>query len=848
MRIGVACTALSAFAPVAAPASTWTVDDDRIQCPNAAFGSIQAAVDQAAPWDTLVICDGTYEEQSTPASGAGSPSQPGSLNGLTITKPLTLKGAGAAKVTIRPSSSLTTLAGSAPYLRDGGGNVVTVSRQSRDATDRNTMFVDISGVTITSGTTYAEAGVAFFNASGAIRDSVVGPLVRAADAGELAARPHGWGVVVANSQQGAEAGPRREVAIERSRVFGYQSGGVLFDDARGPDGAPETLQRSGIVSYGYVRDSSVEGSGPDALIPQTGVRYHAGQRGAISGSVIAGNSYTPDLRSSAGVLLTDAETGTDPANPVQRAFSISDSSLTGNGYGLFNANAANDAVRHGAPAAASLGVTGSEVFWGCTTGPVIGVPSGATCQGASGSDAGGAASVQLGFVRRVAPPFAAVPGATADDAPTARFGEPSGGTIAVGEPLDPVVVARDDFGVRSVAVTFDGDPLGRLASAPYEFSTGWTPDYADIDAVVEVAATVVDSAGQETVVTEEVVVVPPAGYEPIALDTLDAAFGAVLLGEGAERTVTIANSGGNPLTLGPLDVAGAGFAVAGGSCAAGAVLEVGDTCTLVARFAPAVAGAASGTLTVSYDALGGGDPAVVALSGAGVEPPPVERREPVVVLDPPARPVTPVAPAPTAAPRVTGSATVGGTLTCAPGRWSGAPTSLAYQWLRDGAPIAGASAATYRLVRADTGARVSCRVLAANAAGVGGPALAPGVLVSLPRRTTRSAIVAQAGAAIATFPRIAVVGGDGRVGVVRVACMRTSGCTLKLTGRLAIGRSSARVALTREVAGGRSALLTLRLGARARRALASRGRGTLALALVAGDGARATATVRVTER
>lgn len=838
MRIGAACAALSALAPAAASASTWTVDDDRAQCPNAAFGSIQAAVDQAAPWDVVVICDGTYEEQSRPASGTGSPSEPGSLNGLTITKPLTLKGAGAGKVTIRPSSSLTTLAGTAPYLRDGGGNVVTVSRQSRDATDRNTMFVDISGVTITSGTTYAEAGVAFFNASGAIRDSVVGPLVRAADAGELAARPHGWGVVVSNSQQGAEAGPRREVVIERSRVHGYQSGGILFDDARGPDGAPETLQRSGIVSYGHVRDSSVEGSGPDALIPQTGIRYHAGQRGAIGGSVIAGNSYTPDPRSSVGVLLTDAETGSDPADPVQRAFSISDSSLTGNGYGLFNANAANDAVRLGAPAAASLGVTGSEDFWGCATGPVVGGPSGASCQGVSGSDAGGAASVQLGFVRRAAPPFAPVPGAIADEAPVVRFGEPAGGTIAVGEPLDPVVLARDDFGVRSVAVTFDGDPLGRLASAPYEFSTGWTPDYADIDAVVEVEATVVDSAGQETVVTEEVLVVPPAGYEPIALDTSDAAFGSVPLGDAAERTVTVANSGGNPLTLGALDVAGAGFAVAGGSCAAGAVLEVDETCTLVGRFAPAVAGAASGTLTVAYDALGGGDPVVVALSGAGVERP--------APPAPPA-PAPPVAPAGTAAPRVGGSATVGSTLTCAPGSWSGAPTSFAYQWLRDGAPIAGASAARYRLARADTGARVSCRVIAANAAGAGAPALAPGVLVALPRRTTRSAVVAQVGSAIATFARSATVGGDGRVTPVRVACMRASGCSVRLGGRLTVGRATARVALTREVPGGRTAALTLRLGPKARRALASRGRGTLALTL-AGDGGRATATVRVTRR
>ncbi len=97
----VAAALFAALAPTSAYASTWTVDDDKADCPNAAFTSIQAAVNQAAPWDTVVICAGTYSEQSVPASGNNSPSQTGSRNGLTITKPLTLKGAGADKVTVR---------------------------------------------------------------------------------------------------------------------------------------------------------------------------------------------------------------------------------------------------------------------------------------------------------------------------------------------------------------------------------------------------------------------------------------------------------------------------------------------------------------------------------------------------------------------------------------------------------------------------------------------------------------------------------------------------------------------------------------------------------------------------
>src|SRR6266850_6361261 len=39
------------------------VDDDGADCPNAAFTSIQAAVDAAGPGDQIKVCPGTYQEQ-----------------------------------------------------------------------------------------------------------------------------------------------------------------------------------------------------------------------------------------------------------------------------------------------------------------------------------------------------------------------------------------------------------------------------------------------------------------------------------------------------------------------------------------------------------------------------------------------------------------------------------------------------------------------------------------------------------------------------------------------------------------------------------------------------------------
>lgn len=432
----VAAAVFAALAPTSAYASTWTVDDDKADCPNAAFTSIQAAVNQAAPWDTVVICAGAYYEQSVPASGNNSPSQAGSRNGLTITKPLTIKGAGADKVTIRPAAALgASLAGTAPYLRDGGGNVVTVSRQSGGSSDDNENFLDLSGVTIESPDAYAESGVAFFNTSGRIANSRIGTIK--AEGG-----PYSYGLVMTNSLQGAEAGIRREVTIEKSLV----NGTVLFDDARGADGAASTTARSGIKAYGNVVGSRIQGS----------VGYTYGQRGTISGSEITGQ-----------VVLTDAETGADPSNPIVRGFSATGSSLLG---GLTNTGTT-----------AAL-VTGN--YWGTstTTGPV-----------------------ESGTPLPQAPAPLSVPAVTVDAAPTGAIVDPYGPTsVAWDETIYPVVVAADDFGVKSVALSANGVPVATLGTAPYEFE--YRPAYADIGKHVVLTAKITDSAGQTSMVSTELAV------------------------------------------------------------------------------------------------------------------------------------------------------------------------------------------------------------------------------------------------------------------------------------------------------------------------------------------------------
>ena len=466
--------------------TVWTVDDDSAQCPDAEFSSIQTAVDFASPWDTIVVCEGVYEESSTPVFGNGNPVATGATNGLTITKPLKIKGAGADKVTIMPDQSDDSLAGLEPYLRDGGGNVVTVSRQSLGSTDTNEMFVDLSGVTVTSGSTYAEAGIAFFGAAGRVSESVVGPMAVAADDDELALQPHGWGIVKTGVILGDGPGTvESEVTVADSLVTGYQSGGILFDGARGPDGDADNTVRTGIRQHGYVVDTLVTGK-PNRRYPQTGIAYTSGVDGFVENSRVTGNYYKPDPSQSFGILLTDA--GTEDGD-----LTVDGSILTGNGFAAYNANADNTGVREGAP----LTVSSSFVGQGS---PVEGGPAdpSAGTEAVSGRDSEDDSTVIVS--RRASTPPTGVPttvGATADAAPAVALVDPIDGLeVEVGETVAPLARAFDDHAVTSVALVVDGEVVETTGSAPYAFT--WMAAEEHAGSTVTLTAVATDSSGRTT--------------------------------------------------------------------------------------------------------------------------------------------------------------------------------------------------------------------------------------------------------------------------------------------------------------------------------------------------------------
>jgi len=68
----------------------------------------------------------------------------------------------------------------------------------------------------------------------------------------------------------------------------------------------------------------------------------------------------------------------------------------------------------------------------------------------------------------------------------------------------------------------------------------------------------------------------------------------------------------------------------------------------------------------------------------------------------------------TAPPRIAGKAVLGSRLTAA-ARWGVPPTTVTWQWLRDGRPVPGATSSTYTPTVADLGTRLTVRATARKA-------------------------------------------------------------------------------------------------------------------------------------
>lgn len=107
------------------------------------------------------------------------------------------------------------------------------------------------------------------------------------------------------------------------------------------------------------------------------------------------------------------------------------------------------------------------------------------------------------------------------------------------------------------------------------------------------------------------------------------------------------------------------------------------------------------------------------------------------------KPFLATVPSNSVAPVESGTETVGSTLSCTTGTWTGSPTGYSYQWYRDVGTggvtwlaISGATASTYALTIADVGSKVECSVIATNAAGDSSPTASNTTTVTIPAPTS----------------------------------------------------------------------------------------------------------------
>lgn len=213
------------FGASAASAATLSVDDDKAQCPAAAYTKIQNAIDAAANGDTVAICPGNYIEGNG-ASGT---------NALTITsKSINIRGAGADLVAIQPKRTTPTsgqIADAALDIRNGVGDIISIV-----GTKAAPQTVNISGVTVDGNGVYVEAGIVYRDAGGTLLRSRVTDIVTSESntaetlAGGYRSSFPGVGVAQVTAGTGTPAA-RPPLNIIQSRISRYNKTGVLIDSA-----------------------------------------------------------------------------------------------------------------------------------------------------------------------------------------------------------------------------------------------------------------------------------------------------------------------------------------------------------------------------------------------------------------------------------------------------------------------------------------------------------------------------------------------------------------------------------------------------------------------------------------
>ena len=221
------------------------VDDDKLDCPNAAFTRIQDAVDAAAPGSQIRVCKGTYVEQ------------------VSISKALDLEAdSGAVLMPASMQANATSLA--------SGSAIAAALLVS------NTTNVTIRGLTVDganngiSQCTPNLMGIFFQNASGEVDRVAVRNFKLSAS---LNGCQSGTGIFVQSGNGGVS-----QVEIHRSTIHDFQKNGITANEI----GTTATMD-----------ENVVTGLGPTTGAAQNGIQIGFGAGGSIQNNTVTNNVWAP---------------------------------------------------------------------------------------------------------------------------------------------------------------------------------------------------------------------------------------------------------------------------------------------------------------------------------------------------------------------------------------------------------------------------------------------------------------------------------------------------------------------------------------------------------------------------